>query len=109
VLLVVGVTIEEGMLASLWCVRMKGLCDVHESSILGWGVLHMDGSFTRGREYPRIPDPTGKGTGAKIRPRTQIRTAKSTRVQLMGGNFHPRRYPLPVKIQSPCKHKAQAH
>jgi hypothetical protein len=55
-----------------------------------------DGSFARGRGYPRIPDPMGVGTSSKICPRARVRAPKSACGQLTGGDFHPRKYLIPA-------------
>jgi hypothetical protein len=55
-----------------------------------------DGNSARGRGYPRIPDPTGMGTGSKIRPRARVRASKSARGRLTGWNLYPRAYPPPA-------------
>jgi hypothetical protein len=52
-------------------------------------IASRDGSFARGRGYPRIPDQTG----TKICPRVWVRAPNSARGQPTGSNFHPRIYP----------------
>jgi hypothetical protein len=55
-----------------------------------------DGSFARGRGYPRIPDPMGAGTDRKIHLQARVRASQSTRGQLTGINSHSRVHPLPA-------------
>jgi hypothetical protein len=54
----------------------------------------LDGNSTRGRGYPRIPDPTGKGMGINSRPRVWIWVKIITRGHTTGRKLRPRALPV---------------